>query len=309
MYAFHTCPWLIQRSKEAICLAAAGIGSVLRIERLSMPVDYKVRTLRRLFGPNSFFRPHSAKTRAAAGGKRSKDDGAKQSDGDSDRKGGGRPQAKVLKGGSGVPRAFFNEQLPRAIRNKAVGGQLNIVHLFEKQKMKVYYGALRDQKFKKYVDEARKTRFNTDAALLRLLELRMDTLLYRSGFVQTPMQARQWIAHAQVLVNDEPLTMRSARMRPGDVLSIRESFADNALKAAAATAQTRKELGIGASWIVSRQAAEGMLPWMEIDRAGLSAALVRLPTDDEVRALRNAALFPFIRDAQLNPHAAMRAYR
>lgn len=215
----------------------------------------------------------------------------------------------MLKGGSGVPRAFFNEQLPRAIRNKAVGGQLNIVHLFEKQKMKVYYGAMRDLKFKKYVDQAKKTRFNTDAALLRLLELRMDTLLYRTGFVQTPMQGRQWIAHAQVLVNDEVLTMRSAQLRPGDVISIRDRYVENALKASAATAATRKELGIGATWIVSNPAAEGMLPWMEIDRSGLSAALVRMPTDDEIRAMKNAALFPFIRDAQLNPHAAMRAYR
>ncbi len=280
-----------------------------------MPIDYKVRTLRRLFGPNSFFRMPSAGRREGASALRSQEnrsselDARRSDDLESERKGNTRSTPKITKGGAGVPRAFFHEQLPRSIRNKAVGGQLNIVHLFEKQKMKVYYGAMRDGKFKKYVDEAKKTRFNTDAALLRLLELRLDTLLYRTSFVQTPMQGRQWICHAQVLVNGEIVKRKSTQLRPGDIISIQDRFVDNALKASAATAAMRKQLGIGTSWIVSNPSVVGMLPWLEVDRAGLSAALVRMPTDDELRAMQHATLFPYIRDAQLNPHAAMRAYR
>lgn len=266
-----------------------------------MPVDYKLRSLRRLFGAHSFF----VKPGAAAGAFEAP--GAGRGGAQSSGRGGGGGAPPPAPGG--VPRAFFSEMPPRAVRNKAVAGQLNIVHLFEKQKMRVYYGCMRDSKFKMYVDEAQRKRFNTDAALSRLLELRLDTMLYRTGFVQTPSQARQWICHNLVSVNDEAVNVKSFRMRPGDVLSIADKHVGHALVASKAVADMRHQLGIGASWIVTSAAPEGMLPWFEIDRVGLSATLVREPTDDEMRGLRNAALFPFIRDAQLNPHAAMRAYR
>lgn len=276
-----------------------------------MPVDYKIRTLRRLFGPFNFLEPRKTeKVVSAARQSGDKRDGARDKrDGARDSGENRRERLKMTKGGNGVPRAFFNEQLPRSMRNKAVGAQLFTVHLIEKQKMRVYYGAMRDEKFRKYVDEARRLRFNTDAALMRQLEMRLDTVLYRTGFAQTPMAGRQWIAHAQILINGEAIKMKSAALRAGDVLTIRDRHFSRALQAANEHAVTRKRLGLGASWIATGGGSEGLIPWLEVDRQGLSAALVRTPTDDELRGLQHAALFPFIRDAQLNPHAAMRAYR
>lgn len=281
-----------------------------------MPIDYKLKTLRRLFGAHSFFRIPKQNVEgmsavgAADGLRDIIDRSGSGADGEQeDRKEQKKSSSRPQKTGGGTPRAFFSESAPRSIRNKAVSGQLNIVHLFEKQKMRVYYGAMRDSKFKKYVEEAKRKRFNTDAALIRLLELRLDTLLYRTSFAKTPCQVRQWIAHGRIRVNGERLDIRSAQLFPGDVISIQEKYADHAIETAQEIATLRKQLGIGASWIVTSAAPEGFVPWLEIDRVGLSAALVRLPTDDEARAMQNATLFPYIRDAKLNPHAAMRAYR
>lgn len=288
-----------------------------------MPVEYKLRTLRRLFGPSSFFRvtrpsPHAAKSLPSAMQPPRTGDEARALDhpaiGDtvevSDSPSAPARRVKGRQGGpGGVPRAFFSGVPPRSVRNKPVAGQLNIVHMFEKQKMRVYYGAMRDGRFRRYVDEARKVRFNVDAELMRLLEMRLDTTLYRTGFVQTPGQARQWICHNQILINGSPLNVKSARLRPGDMLSIRDRFVPRALEASERTAATRERLGAGLNWLPGSGAPEGMLPWLVVDRPGLAAVVTRLPTNDEARALCRAALFPYIRDANMSPTSAMRAYR
>ncbi len=274
-----------------------------------MVLDYKVKTLRRLFGPNSFFRLSAPAKRG----------GPKRGDSDASATSGATEQPKeptaylraaakpkVTKGGNGVPKAFFSEQTPRSVRGKAVGSQLFTVHLLEKQKMRVYYGAIRDGMFRRYVERARSQRFNTDAALLRALELRLDTVLYRSGFVVSPMQARSWIAHGHVLLNGYKATRRCKALRAGDVVSINEAYFDEALKSASRVVELRRIFGLGASWVAGKNET---CSWLETDRVGLAAALVRPPSDDECRVMRRAALLPYVRDAALDPHAAMRAYR
>lgn len=291
-----------------------------------MPVDYKLKSLRRVFGEASFLKrldsgtasskSRQSRTPSSTSGsafgsdwagsgtgapKEGSDQAAKEEEAPTTRRK-AKPQG-------GVPRAFYSGQPPRAIRNKAVASQLYTVHLYEKQKMKIYYGAMRDDQFRHYVKRAKAKRFNTDAELLRLLEMRLDTVLYRTGFVKSPMQARQWIFHRQVELNGRKVDVKSCELTPGDVISVRDDFIQRAYETQAEAAELRKQFGIGASWIVGRSDAAGMLPWMEIDRIGLSAALVRAPTHEELRSLKRAVLIPFIRDANLNPHAAMRAYR
>lgn len=276
-----------------------------------MPVDYKLRNLRRLFGEGSFLRiieNGKALPRIKKSGlpspvlSKSKNEKESESSEDKQKKRTNRPSG-------GVPRAFFNEQPPRVVKGKAVGGQLSVIHLFEKQKMKLYYGAMRDEKFKKYVDEAQSRRYNTDAELMRLLELRLDTFLYRTGFPKSPMQGRQWIFHNKILINGESVNIKSFRMQPGDLMTITDEHMEHAFIASTESAEARKRFNCGMSWITTRMDSAGMVPWMEIDRKGLSAILVRQPTDEEVRSMTRAALFPFIRDANMNPHAAMRSYR
>eukprot|EP00172_Hildenbrandia_rubra_P002556 Plantae.Rhodophyta-Hildenbrandia_rubra.ctg3471.p1 GENE.Plantae.Rhodophyta-Hildenbrandia_rubra.ctg3471~~Plantae.Rhodophyta-Hildenbrandia_rubra.ctg3471.p1 ORF type:complete len:280 (-),score=57.67 Plantae.Rhodophyta-Hildenbrandia_rubra.ctg3471:2412-3251(-) len=279
-----------------------------------MPVDYKLRTLRRLFGVRSMFQ----KPKSARRDPRTAATGSLKDEGDADeeavvqerpRERGRTNMKKTIWGTGGVPRAFFDEEPPRMVSGKPVGRVLWAIHLYEKQKMRLYYGAIRDGKFRDYVLKAKRSKYNTDAELMRLLEMRFDSVLYRTGFVQTPAQARQWIAHGKILVNGYRLDKRNAPLSPGDTITFQDNFMEKALEAALAAAETRKQLGCGASWIPSQPTPVGMIPWLEVDRQGLSAALVRRPYDYEVRALRNAALYPYIRDANLNPYAAMRAYR
>lgn len=280
-----------------------------------MVLDYKIKTLRRLFGPNSFFRLSPPNKRGAAGSRR----GGSSGETSGTNTAAGEQQVreptaylraaakpKVTKGGNGIPRAFFNEQVPRSIRGKAVGSQLFTVHLLEKQKMRVYYGAIRDKMFRRYVERAKSKRLNSDAELIRSLELRLDTILYRSGLVISPMQARVWIAHGHVALNGHKAKRRCTRCRPGDLISIRDKHFDNALKSANRVVELRKIFGLGSSWIAGK---DFNCDWLEVDRGGLAVALVRTPTDDECRTITRAALLPYVRDAALNPHAAMRAYR
>lgn len=273
-----------------------------------MPVDYRLRNLRRLFGEASFLRPTEAKTsppakRSVQATKAAVPEAGREENRDDE------GMQRKRKPSGGLPPAFFSEQPPRSVRGKAIGGHMFSVHLYEKQKMKLYYGSMRDDQFRRYVMRAKAKRFNTDAVLLRLLELRLDTFLYRTGFVKTPMQARQWLFHGQILVNGDKVDIKSFGMTPGDVLTIRTRFQGNAHIAQREAAEFRRSCGVGASWIIGSDDPAGMLPWMEIDRVGLAAALVREPTDEEVRALSKAALFPYIRSANMDPHAAMRAYR
>ena len=154
-----------------------------------MPIDYKVRNLRRLFGEKTFFRPAQGDDVPKAVGKIAREQrkliqARTAARGDSSS--GGTSRRRKQPGG--VPRAIFSEQPPRMVKRKAIGGMLSVIHLFEKQKMKLYYGQMRDGQFKKYVDKAKSKRLDTDAALLRSLEVRLDTFLYRTGFVVSPGQ-------------------------------------------------------------------------------------------------------------------------
>lgn len=97
--------------------------------------------------------------------------------------------------------------------------------LREKQKVKRIYGVLEAQ-FRKYVDEALKTRGNTGEKLLSLLEKRLDNVVFRLGFAPTRPLARQLVSHRHVLVNGKKLNIPSYKVRIGDTVGL----ASNALK-------------------------------------------------------------------------------
>lgn len=290
---------------------------------ISMPVDYKLRSLRRLFGQSNFLKPVTRKPPASstAAGKKKSASSLNPPDVSPEEHGPASPApsaavsthvAKRALSVGGLPRAIFSEAPPRSVMGKAISGHMYSVNLFEKQKMKVYYGAMRDGKFQRYVERARAKRMNTDAELMRLLEVRLDSFLYRTGFVKTPMQARQWIFHGHVRVNGRIVDQKGFEMTKGDILTVDEEFLSRAFETQWACAILRAQVNIGQSWLVTPKNsnnAAGMTPWIEIDRSGLAAALVRLPNNDELGIFRNSCLFPFIRDVNMEPHSAMRCYR
>ncbi|MFH1295523.1 MAG: 30S ribosomal protein S4 [bacterium] len=91
------------------------------------------------------------------------------------------------------------------------------LQLREKQKAKRLYGIL-ERQFANYVDKAMKGRGVTGEALLRLLELRFDNLVYRSGFAVSRAQARQYIRRNFFTINGKLCNIASAQLKVGDVI-------------------------------------------------------------------------------------------
>lgn len=93
--------------------------------------------------------------------------------------------------------------------------------LREKQKAKRIYGVLEGQ-FRKYYERAEKQRGITGENLLKLLELRLDNVVYRLGFGSSRVEARQLVNHGHFLVNGKKVDIASYSVKPGDVISVRE---------------------------------------------------------------------------------------
>ena len=96
------------------------------------------------------------------------------------------------------------------------------LQLRAKQKLKGYYGNITEKQFRGIYAEAQRVKGDTSENLIGLLEMRLDTLVYRAKFVNTVFAARQFINHGHVLVNGRRCNIGSRRLRAGDVVEIRE---------------------------------------------------------------------------------------
>ncbi len=95
------------------------------------------------------------------------------------------------------------------------------LQLNEKQKFRFSYG-LSETQFRNLYLKARKSSGDTENKLIELLECRFDNVVYRMGWASTRAQARQMINHKHFLVNGKCLNIPSAKINPGDILSIKE---------------------------------------------------------------------------------------
>ena len=93
--------------------------------------------------------------------------------------------------------------------------------LKEKQKVRFMYG-LNERQFRKTFDEASKLQGIHGTNFLRLLESRLDNLVYRAGFASTRRGARQLVNHGHVTVNGKKVDIPSYRVKVGDVISLKE---------------------------------------------------------------------------------------
>lgn len=96
-----------------------------------------------------------------------------------------------------------------------------LLQLREKQKARHYYGVL-ERQFRRYYEEANRQEGLTGENLLVLLERRLDNVVYRAGFARTRREARQMVSHRHVLVNGRPTNVPSHRVKPGDVIEIKQ---------------------------------------------------------------------------------------
>ncbi len=108
-------------------------------------------------------------------------------------------------------------------------GNNNTEYLFqlqEKQKARFTYG-LTEKQFRKVYDEASRRDGVTGENMLRFLELRLDNVIYRSGWASTRPQARQFVSHGHVKVNGKRVNVPSYRVRKGDVVEVKDKTREN----------------------------------------------------------------------------------
>jgi small subunit ribosomal protein S4 len=97
--------------------------------------------------------------------------------------------------------------------------------LHEKQKARYTYGVLEKQ-FRRYYEEANKTKGKTGEALLQILESRLDNVVYRAGFARTRRHARQLVVHGHFVVNGRKVNVPSYRVTPHDIIEVRPKSKD-----------------------------------------------------------------------------------
>ena len=115
------------------------------------------------------------------------------------------------------------------------------VQLREKQKVRFMYG-LNERQFVKTYKEAGKMQGIHGENLLKLLESRLDNLVYRMGFASTRRAARQLVNHGHITVNGKKVDIPSYRCRPGDVITLKEQSIDHkAVKEALSKVMKRAE--------------------------------------------------------------------
>ena len=95
------------------------------------------------------------------------------------------------------------------------------VQLKEKQKAKYTYGLL-ERQFRKLFEKASRSKGITGEALLKLLESRLDNVVFRFGVAPSRAAARQLVSHKHILVNGEICNIPSYTLRPGDIVAVRE---------------------------------------------------------------------------------------
>jgi small subunit ribosomal protein S4 len=120
------------------------------------------------------------------------------------------------------------------------------VQLREKQKVKRIYGLL-ERQFRTYYQKASGQKGNTGENLLRMLESRLDKVVYRMGFAVTRAAARQLVSHAAIRVNGKKVNLPSYQVRPGDEVALSER-AKNQLRTQEALTVSQ-EMDLAPAWI------------------------------------------------------------
>ena len=137
--------------------------------------------------------------------------------------------------------------------------------LREKQKAKRYYGLLENQ-FYHYFELASKMAGKTGENLLKVLESRLDNVVYRAGFAMSRPEARQLVSHGHFTVNGKPVNIPSYMVKAGDVVAIVEkSMSSDKIKG-----------------VLEANASRPALNWLSVDKNKAQATVVNLPERSEI---------------------------
>ena len=139
------------------------------------------------------------------------------------------------------------------------------VQLREKQKVRRFYGVL-ERQFRNYYHAADGEKGNTGENLLQHLEGRLDNVVYRMGFGSTRAESRQLVSHKAITVNGKPVNIPSFRVKPDDVIAVRE--------------KSRGQLRIQAALELAVQ--RGSVDWVEVDATKMQGVFKRMPDRAEL---------------------------
>ena len=139
------------------------------------------------------------------------------------------------------------------------------IQLREKQKVRRIYGVL-ERQFSSYYKEAARQKGATGENLLRLLESRLDNVVYRMGFGVTRSESRQLVSHKAILVNGKSVNIPSYQVKPGDVIAVRE--------------KSKKQLRVQQSLALAAQRGEP--EWIEVSAAKMEGVYKNHPDRSEL---------------------------
>jgi len=140
------------------------------------------------------------------------------------------------------------------------------VRLREKQKVKRYYGIM-EQQFMRYFNQAERLKGNTGETLLQLLERRLDNVVYKLNFAASRKEARQMITHGHIHMNGRKIDLPDYSVNVGDKITVKAS--EKSVK------RVRQQLGLNPNFTTQG--------WLQVDRDKPEAAVVALPTRDDVQ--------------------------
>ncbi len=175
----------------------------------------------------------------------------------------------------------FTEKCPIETKNYPPGEHGNSrrskiseygIQLREKQKIKRIYGLLETQ-FRNYFYKANKQKGITGENLVKLLERRLDNVVYRLGFASSRKQARQLIRHRHLTVNNGIVDIPSYIISPGDVVQIRD-----------------KSKKLDAIHDSLKRIKDNTYSWLSIDKAALAGTFVEIPEREDIPLNANEQL-------------------
>jgi len=146
----------------------------------------------------------------------------------------------------------------RGRRNTEYGVRLN-----EKQKLRFHY-CVQEKQFRRYLDQAKKSKGNTANSMMQLLELRLDNVCRRLGIGRTIWATRQIVAHGHVLVNGRKTDIASYQVKAGDTLTFKEGI--------------HKVLRDN----MEQNAGHNVPSWLEWNPAQLTAKVLQAPVPEDV---------------------------
>ena len=147
------------------------------------------------------------------------------------------------------------------------------LQLREKQKLRRIYGLLEGQ-FRSYYKEADRRKGSTGENLLKLLEGRLDNVVYRMGFASSRTEARQLVRHNGVVVNGGKVNIPSYQVKPNDSIAVSE--------------KARNQLRVKSALEFAQQ--RGLVDWVDVDAAKMQGVFKSVPERSDLPAEINESL-------------------